>query len=131
VIKPQNEPKMILSFGLFVGLVCLALAAYLSYKSGQPRFVLGAVGAYFLAGGVLYQPMLRPVFLVWMKIAFALGWFNTRLLLSLVYFLLFTPIGLVQRLFGRDALGMRRPTAPSLWTPKAQAPGKNSYYRQF
>lgn len=131
-MKPQNESKMIRSFGLFVGLVLSAIGAYLTIRSQQPRFVLFAIGAYFLLGGLVFQPMLRPVFSVWMKIASALGWFNTRLLLGMVYYLMFTPLRFVQRLAGRDALRLARQSQTSFWTPKPQpVGGKSSYFRPF
>lgn len=40
----------------------------------------------------------------WYKLAEGLGWFNSRVLLSLVYYLIVTPIGLLFRLFGNDPL---------------------------
>jgi hypothetical protein len=131
-MKPQNESKMIRSFGLFVGLVLVAIGTYLTIRSQQPRYALFGIGAYFLAGAMLFQPMLRPIFVVWMKIASALAWFNTRLLLGIVYYLVFTPVRLVQRLGGRVALRLRRRAETSYWAPKAQPiGGKSSYFRQF
>jgi hypothetical protein len=130
-VKPLNEPKMIRSFGLFVSILCGGIGAYLTLRSGQVRYVWFAVGVYFLAGAVLFQPILRPLFRVWMKLAAALGWFNTRLLLTLVYGLVFSPVALVQRLFGRDHLRLHRAAQDSFWTPKLQAADKASYFRQF
>lgn len=40
----------------------------------------------------------------WYKLAEGLGWFNSRVLLSLVYYLIVTPIALLFRLFGNDPL---------------------------
>jgi hypothetical protein len=133
-MKMPPETTMIRSFGLFVGLVCLAVAGYGMFRAQafRPNPILTAVGAYFLLGAVVYQPMLRPVFRGLMKLAGALGWFNTRLLLGLMYYLMFTPFSLVQRLIGRDALRLARQADASLWTPKPQpVGGKSSYFRQF
>lgn len=41
---------------------------------------------------------------VWYKIAEGLGWFNSRILLSLIYFIIVTPVGILFRLFGNDPL---------------------------
>ncbi|MDR9415209.1 MAG: SxtJ family membrane protein [Gracilimonas sp.] len=43
----------------------------------------------------------------WYKLAEGLGWFNSRVLLSLVYFLIVTPIALLFRLFGNDPLRLK------------------------
>ncbi|MTI88160.1 MAG: hypothetical protein FH748_09345 [Balneolaceae bacterium] len=40
----------------------------------------------------------------WYKLAEYLGWFNARVLLSLVYYVVVTPIGFLFRLFGNDPL---------------------------
>lgn len=43
----------------------------------------------------------------WYKLAEGLGWFNSRVLLSLVYYLIVTPIALLFRLFGNDPLHLK------------------------
>ena len=53
---------------------------------------------------------LGPVYKVWMAFAEVLGWVNTRIILSLIFFVLFLPFGLVLRLV-RDP--MRRKLDPA------------------
>lgn len=43
----------------------------------------------------------------WYKLAEGLGWFNSRVLLSIVYYLVVTPIGILFRLFGNDPLFLK------------------------
>ena len=126
-----DEKKMIRSFGLFVAGICVVLAAISLWRRNAVSPIVIGVGAYFLVGAFV-QPILRPVFKVWMKIAFALGWFNTRLILGILYYFLFSPISFVQRLMGRDQLRLARPQDASLWTPKpVHVGGKSGYFRQF
>lgn len=40
----------------------------------------------------------------WYKLAERLGWLNSRILLSLIYYVVVTPIGFLFRLFGNDPL---------------------------
>ena len=47
---------------------------------------------------------------IWWMLASALGWLNARILLSLVFFLLLTPLRLVWRIRGYDPLDRRRRT---------------------
>jgi len=47
---------------------------------------------------------LRPLFFLFTKVSRAIGWFNTRLLLGITYYILFTPIGLFMRLLGKDLI---------------------------
>jgi hypothetical protein len=39
-----------------------------------------------------------------MKIGHVLGWINTRIILGIVFFVLFTPLALLFRVFGRDPM---------------------------
>jgi hypothetical protein len=52
---------------------------------------------------------------LWMGIAGVLGYINSRILLTILYYLLFTPYGLVSRLVGRDPLDRRSPPKESYW----------------
>ena len=76
-----------------------------------------------LAGLGLVSPgSLHPVHRVWMKVAEGLGWFNTRVLLGLVYFGVMTPVGVVMRLVGKDPLDRRLKDRPTYWVEKTPHP---------
>ncbi len=94
--------------------------------------VLGAL-AILLAGLALVAPsLLGPVHRVWMRFAHALGWFNTRVLLGVIYFVVMTPIGLVMRILGRDPLDRRLNDRVSYWvTRRAVADPKGSMEHRF
>jgi hypothetical protein len=63
------------------------------------------VGAAVFAGtGLILPQALRSIYLLWMKIGHALGWINTRIILGLVFFIMFAPVALVLRIFGKDPL---------------------------
>jgi hypothetical protein len=66
-----------------------------------------------------------------MALGHALGWINSRILLSLVFYLVVTPIGFAIRLFGRDPMrrGFDR-EAPSYRIPREPRPGEHMR-RQF
>ena len=82
--------------------------------------------------GLLRPHSVRPVFVAWMVLAFPVGWVVGHVLLAVVFYGVFTPLGLAFRLAGRDALGRRRPAdRGSYWLPKPAADGVASYFRQF
>ena len=54
----------------------------------------------------------------WMAFAAALGYVNSRVLLSLMYYLVVTPIGVVLRLTGHDPLHRREGQRESYWVPR-------------
>ncbi len=55
-----------------------------------------------------------------MRLAHALGYVNSRILLSAIYFAVVTPYGLVLRVLGRDTMNRRRSKRPSYWIPKSK-----------
>ena len=58
------------------------------------------IAAAILGSMALIVPAaLGPVYKVWMRFADVLGWINTRIILSLIFFLVFFPFGMVLRLF--------------------------------
>ena len=82
--------------------------------------------------GLTRPEWLRPIYVGWMVLAFPIGWTVSQVMLALMFYGLFTPIGLLFRLLGRDALQRtRRPEVESYWTPKPAPAGPKSYFRQF
>lgn len=66
------------------------------------------VAACFALPGLVFPASLSRVFRGWMKFAGVLGWINTRILLGVVFMLVFAPVGLVMRLFGNDPMRRKR-----------------------
>ena len=83
---------------------------------------------------VAFAPtLLRPVFNLWLKIAHAIGWFNTQVLLTIVFILVFIPTGLIMRLFRKDPM-KRKMLAEGTYWETYELEGlkdKNRYERQF
>ncbi|MCK5010681.1 MAG: hypothetical protein KAS98_09360, partial [Deltaproteobacteria bacterium] len=74
-----------------------------------------------------------PVFRLWLKIAHAIGRFNTQLLLGAAFILVHIPTGLVMRLFRRDPM-KRKIQADGTYWESYQLEGlkdKSRYERQF
>ncbi len=59
-------------------------------------------------GSVLIPPLGHLINWLWMKLAFGLGWVNSRVLLSLIYYVFLFPIALVSRIFKKDSLLLKK-----------------------
>jgi cell division protein FtsW (lipid II flippase) len=57
--------------------------------------------AILLLQAITYPPSLIPVQQLWMRIGAILGWINTRVILAVVFFVLITPLGYLQRKRGK------------------------------
>jgi len=55
---------------------------------------------------------------IWLKFATMLGWTNSRILLSVVYFGFLMPIALFSRVFTNDPLTLRGKKATTLFTAR-------------
>ena len=122
-LSARLSPKELRRFGVTVA-IPLALLAGLGVWRGHTILpaVLGGSGVILAFLGLVAPNLLGPVHTVWMKVADALGWFNTRVLLGLVYFLVMTPTGIVMRLVGRDPMDRQLRDRTSYWVERKPQP---------
>jgi len=101
---------------LIVAGVLHGIAAWNLYR-GRTTVVLtfGALGAALVVAGLFVPPAARAFHTAWMRFAVLLGHVNSRILLTLVYYLVVTPYGVVTRLVGRDPLRRRGAKSESYW----------------
>jgi hypothetical protein len=100
------------SFGLLVGGVFAVIGLWPAVFRGEPLRLWALVSAGLLIGPALLVPqILKSVYQVWMVLGHVLGWINTRIILSLIFYAVFTPAGVLMRLFKNDP--MRRKPEPS------------------
>jgi hypothetical protein len=111
---PANPER---SFGVSVGGVLTAIAAYLAWRGRMDRAaVIGAIGITLITLGLLAPRLLKWPSAVWWKFAMVLGHVNARVILTVAFLIVLTPVGLVWRLIGHDPLARRRGHWPG-WTP--------------
>jgi len=122
-ISARLSPRELRRFGITLAIPFSLLAALSAWRGHTVLPTLFTGLAAILGGLTLLAPRcLSPVHKVWMGAANALGWFNTRLLLSLVYFLVMTPTGVVMRLLGRDPMDRRLKDRSSYWVERDRHP---------
>jgi hypothetical protein len=115
---------------LFLG----GLACWQGFVRGNTvsAVVLAALALTVGPVGLIRPQAIRFIYVGAMLITFPIGWLVSRLVLTIIFYGVFTPMALLFNLLGRDALGLKRqPDAPSYWTPKTRAAGPKSYLRQF
>ena len=115
-------------FGLITGGVCLFIAAYQQLVHHHFVIALTVVGLLLVLIALTLPAVLNPLRIVWTKIGDVLGMINTALILFLVFFLVISPVGLVMRLFGKQALELKIKPGSSYWKPTKAA--RNSTLEQ-
>ena len=71
--------------------------------------------------------------MLWMIFAVILGWFMTKVILSLLFYLIITPIGLFLRIIGKDLLNLEeKKQQKSYWNMRNSEEEQNqNYEKQF
>jgi hypothetical protein len=98
-----------------------AMAVWQGYLRGDETlgWVFAALAVTVGPLGVLWPQAVRWLYVAWMVLAFPIGWTISNVILALMFFLVFTPVALVFRLRGRDALGLKpKPGAATYWVDK-------------
>jgi hypothetical protein len=100
------------------------------------RTALGVgLGLLALVGGLLgftRPEWMRFIYVGWMVLAFPIGWTISQLMVAVMFFGLFAPIGLLFRFLGRDPLQRtRQPKLQSYWAPKPPPADLRRYFKQF
>jgi hypothetical protein len=120
------------SFGISVGSVMLGIAALLVWRGRITNAeIMGGIGAVLLVLG-LTQPMwLYYPSKAWWKFAMILGFVNARIILTIAFAIVLTPLGLLWRLIGRDPLSVHRKHWPG-WSPyPARYRDKDHFTRMY
>ncbi|MGM0598383.1 MAG: SxtJ family membrane protein [Candidatus Rifleibacteriota bacterium] len=103
----QDEKKELRKFGLIVGLVFAAIALYpLAWH--KPLHAWALIPALFLfIPGLVYPISLSLPFRLWKLIGHCLGWINTRIILTVLYFCALVPVSLILKIAGKDWLKLK------------------------
>jgi hypothetical protein len=129
------EDRKLSQFGLIAlfGFPLIGLVFW--WKFGAPIWVLWTligVGMLTLAASRIDPKLVKPVYVGLMLIAAPIGLVISYLLMGLIYYGLFTPVGLVFRLFGRDPLNKHPdPKVPSYWHDRGAPRPPASYLRLY
>jgi hypothetical protein len=121
-------------FGVSVGLVLLAAAAYFFWR-GRGSAVVGvpaAVGGLLVVlGSVVPRALVYPN-RAWMALAEALSFVSVRIVLGLLFYLVFTPLGAFRRWRGWDPLNRRTAAErTSFWYPYSPRQADPKHYERM
>jgi hypothetical protein len=130
--KPQHPHFKERSFGISVGTVLLLIAAFLVWRGRiTAAEITGGIGAVLLVLGLTYPPLLTYPSRAWWAMAGVLGYVNARVILTVAFLIVLTPIGLLWRLLGRDPLTRKRANFAG-WSPHpARYRDRNHFTRMY
>jgi hypothetical protein len=112
----------------------LSLAIRFSWlnRSIFPAAATSSLAILLGVAGWFRPKIIRPVYVAWMMVVFPIGWTVSRFTLAILFYCVFTPLGLLFRLLGRDALNLSlQPEANSYWVLKEISNDPRRYLKQF
>ncbi len=129
----KSEKSDLQKFGITIGVILLIIAGFLFWKEKESFQILLIIGVTFCILGIAIPFILKPIYWVWMIFATILGWIMTRVILSLLFYIIFTPIGLILRFFGKQFLELRwDKSKESYWNFRTNEHlKKENYEKQF
>jgi hypothetical protein len=125
---PPNKRFGFFFCGVFT---LLALYSYI-YVSFIFSIVFLTLAILFLLTAIFKDSFLLPFNKAWMQLGVLLGRIVSPIILAFLFFLMFTPIALLMRIFNRDELNLRSSKLDSFWRQRDQIQfDKESFKQQF
>jgi len=135
--KIKSEKSDLRKFGLSVGIV-LGLLGVLFWWRGKDFYSYFLfVSLILISLGLIAPAALKPFQKTWMRVAVIMGWFMTRLILSVLFYAVITPIGLIAKVSGKEFLDKKfdklaNKNITSYWIHRRETTfDKSRYEKQF
>lgn len=100
----KEDHATLRNFGVTVGTVVLLVGIVLYFSGKSSSVIIGGLGVLLVLFGLILPTILKPLNKIWMIIAVVLGWFMSRLILFILYYIVITPLGFFLKLIGKDFL---------------------------
>ena len=127
------DKKTLRKFGVTMGIAFLVITLVIFLRHRHNTLPTSIISAVFFILAFIAPSLLKPVYIFWMNLAFVLSWINTRLILLVIFYLIFTPVGLALQLFGVDLLDRKIDKHKESYWRKKEEKRFNplNYERQF
>jgi hypothetical protein len=121
------------SFGFTFAVVLALAGAWMLWSARDYFYVPFSASLVFLAAALLFPGILHPLNVAWMRLGLLLNRVVSPIVLGIMFFGILTPVAMVMRIRGRDALQRRAdPARPSYWIVRnPPGPEGSSFAQQF
>jgi hypothetical protein len=99
--------KDLRKFGITFGIILVIIFSFLLSKQKIDSFLYFGIPLIFILLGILLPKSLGPFYRIWMSFAIIMQWIVTHIILTLLFYLIITPIGAMSRIFRKDFLSLR------------------------
>ena len=117
------------SFGIIFFIVFLIIALWPILNSEDIRVWSFIISIFFFFLGIFNSKLLTPLNRLWMKFGLLLGKIVSPVVMTVIFFGVVTPTGLVMRIFGKDILKLNKNNNNSYWENRDNS--NNNMNNQF
>jgi hypothetical protein len=129
----KSTKKDLRKFGITIGTALIVLTVVLYFLDKSYYLYFGAAGLLLIIAGFLFPLILKPLNKIWMGFAIILGWFSSRIILTIVFYFVLTPISFIAKISGKKFLDLKYKTNESSYWIKREIikPDRSSYEKQY
>ncbi len=125
-----NSKNDLKSFGITIGIIMFITSGVLMYYGKAFYPIITMISSAFIILGFVLPIFLKPIYFIWMIFAVILGWIMTRFILSVVFYFILTPIGLITKVLGEDFLALNKLQSNSYWNQRDRSKELNQNYEK-
>ena len=125
--KEKNKSNK--SFGIVFFIFFLIIALWPLMNDGEIRIWSIILALLFLILGLINSKILTPLYRLWIKLGYFLGYFVSPIIMGMIFFLIISPVGIIMRLFGKDTLMKKYSKKSTYWIQREKK--INSMKKQF
>ncbi len=129
----DSSDKAVKKTGISLGIVLILISLLLWYLGKASFIYFSVTGGIFLILSFIALPALRSFHKLWMMLALVLGFIMSRIILTLLFYIILTPIALIARISGKKFMLLGFDKSASTYWEKRENPAKQqiNYERQF
>lgn len=114
--------------GMAAGVFGLALPLLFDHDFPKWPWIVGSV---LIAWALAAPATLKPVYQVWMTIGMALGWVNTRIIMTVMFYLIIVPVGLLRSVTAKDPMARTMSPKEQTYRKASDVPERKHVERPF
>ena len=127
----KSNKKELISFGVTIGIIFIIISCVLFFNKSNLYQIFVYIAIFFIGIGLIIPTLLKPIYLIWMTFSIIIGWIMTRVIISLLFYIIVVPIGLILKSFGKDFLQQKKSTNQSTYWNNRPTEQNQNYENQF
>jgi hypothetical protein len=128
--NPSTREIRMFALVLIAGFGFISLLFLWRGKPAVAGWIFGLAGGAAVLSAAI-PPAGRVLYKIWMAVGFCIGFVVSKIILILIFFGLFTPVGILFKLIGRDELAVKKRNADTYWKPLPPSTGSDEFKHLF